>query len=125
MESVFVHVGSNVRKMMKAKGITVSSAARYLEMSPSGVYDIFKRKQIIDEYLLGRIAQLLSVSEAALLSGSGRQAEAAGERDSSELQASFDYERIVLDLRKEVEFLRQQIMQKDVLLDRLLRKLVD
>ncbi|SDL19975.1 helix-turn-helix domain-containing protein [Siphonobacter aquaeclarae] len=125
MESVFVHVGSNVRKMMKAKGITVSSAARYLEMSPSGVYDIFKRKQIIDEYLLGRIAQLLSVSEAALLSGSGRQAESAGERDSNELQASFDYERIVLDLRKEVEFLRQQIIQKDVLLDRLLRKLVD
>lgn len=126
MDSYFGHVGSNVRKLMKKKGITVSVAAKQLEMSPSGVYDIFKRRQINDESLLERISVLLSEPVPTILSYEvNRLPPLFSEREEPDQRMYFEVEKVVMDLRREIEFLRQQIIQKDALLSRLLEKIVE
>ena len=59
MKDKGVHLGQEVKKKVKERGMTVSEFARRIICSRSNVYDIFKR-EYIDISLLQRISKVLN-----------------------------------------------------------------
>ncbi|SDM19786.1 helix-turn-helix domain-containing protein [Siphonobacter aquaeclarae] len=111
------HTGFTIRRILKLKGISVSETAKFLGMSVSGVYDIFKRKSITDDALLEKIAELTEEPVAEILShdASGRF------REDEDTISS--YERAIFEWKTENEFLKEQIKEKDYLIKMLIEKM--
>lgn len=108
------HIGLNIRRIMKDKGISVLKASAFLGMSVSGVYDIFKRQLISDSALLEKIGQLTNASLLEIMNYGGE----AGSDEIGQRQTLFEW-------RNENEFLKEQIKEKDYLIKMLIESMTD
>lgn len=119
MDIFFNYVGTNVRKILKNKGISIHDASRHLNMSVSGVYDVLKRKVISDELLLEKLAELTGEPVSSFLNS---ELQPFVYREAGEVSSSG--EKSILEWKSENEFLKEQIKEKDILIKMMLSKLL-
>jgi transcriptional regulator with XRE-family HTH domain len=115
METTHSHVGQNIKRIAKVKGISVATISEQLNMTRGGVYDIFKRTRITDDVLLHRLAQILEVTVDDLLRHGPMPA-------SGHEEIMLRFERAFREWKNENEFLKEQIKEKDLVIKTLLGK---
>lgn len=110
------HIGSEIHKVLKKNGMTVSEFARRINSSRENVYSIFKRKSI-DTDLLDIISRVLShdffgkIHDNTLKSGKlSAEPELPYSKSQHEIQLLRED---VLLLRKEVQELRERISRME------------
>jgi len=112
-----VHIGEQIRQILRERGMTVSEFSRRIITSRENVYTIFKRKTI-DTVLLQKIGQVLNHNFFSHYELS-EESDISVASDNSETVFNFN---IVVAMRK-IEELERSLSQKDELISLLKEKI--
>lgn len=110
------HLGAEIRKILKQRGMTVSEFARRINKSRENIYSIFKRKSL-DTELLKNISAVLHydffnrTAVRRKVEGSGLVEEPKPAYSKMEREIEFLREEMI-HIRKELQYLRDQVADK-------------
>ncbi len=100
--------GMEIRKVLKAKGMTVSEFARRINKSRENAYDIFTRKSL-DTDLLNTISQTLDYDFVA--KSRERKTRTSSVNESRPPYGNNDTEHQIVLMREEILLLRKEMME--------------
>lgn len=100
------HIGQKIKNVVKDKGLSVSEFGRRIFTHRRNVYDIFERESI-DTSLLEKISKVLDYNFFQEFDDSGLN------KDDSSTSINEIYQEKITNLNKEIEYLKQIIIEKD------------